>query len=223
MHTGIDYGGSFNVLAAADGIVHAVGANMNTRSGFGHWVRIDHGNRFYTFYAHGAHASRLKKGDRVKAGDLIFRSGSTGSSTNVHLHFEVRQGSFLQSSHKDPMIFLTGSRPDVATGGNPYKVSVAVNGRENRETWRAWQTALKARWGYRGIIDGIPGKMSWSAIQRSVSKHYKGPVDGVPGPMTYRGVQLRLQELGFYAGAIDGKWGKLTWSAIQRSLNEGKY
>jgi len=224
MHRGIDYGGTFDVLAAQDGIVHLVSYNPNKRTGGGHVVIIKHATNLFTVYYHGAHATKLKVRDRVVAGQFIYRSGSTGASTGPHLHFEVRTGaSGRWGTDVDPNIYLTGSKPDTPTGPNGYKVSVTVNGRENRETWAAWQTALKARWDYRGVIDGKPAQMTWSAIQRSCGKHYTGRVDGIPGPMTRRAVQNRLKDLGFYNGRIDGSWGRLTWSAIQRSLNAGKY
>jgi murein DD-endopeptidase MepM/ murein hydrolase activator NlpD len=224
MHRGIDYGGTFDVLAAGDGIVHKISYNGNKRSGGGHVVILKHGTRLFTVYYHGAHRTRLNVGDRVKAGDVIYRSGATGAATGPHLHFEVRVGVNGQwGTDTDPNIYLTGSKPDVNTGSNAYKVSVTVNGRENAETWRAWQTALKARWDFRGIIDGKPAQMTWSAIQRSCGKHYTGRIDGIPGPLTRRAVQLRLQEMKYYSGQIDGAWGRITWSAIQRSLNEGKY
>lgn len=224
MHRGIDYGGTFNVLAAGDGVVHKVSYNGNPRTGGGHVVIIKHGTRFFTVYYHGAHRTHLNKGDRVKAGDFIYRSGATGGATGPHLHFEVRTGVNGQwGTDVDPNIYLTGSKPDVPTGPNGYKVTVTVDGRPGRQTWRAWQTALKARWEYRGMIDGIAGPLTWTAVQKSAGKHYKGRIDGIPGPLTRRGVQLRLQEMGYYKGRIDGIWGRLTWSAIQRSLNEGKY
>jgi hypothetical protein len=216
MHTGIDYGGVFNVLAAGDGIVQAVGANLDPARGFGHWVRINHGNRLYTFYAHGATASNLKKGQRVKTGDRIFRSGTSGAATGPHLHFEVRDGSPLQASHKDPNPYF--NKPE--TPSNPLRVT----GKENKATWLEWQRQLKERWGYRGIVDGIPGRLTIMAIQRSIQPHgYTGPVAGNLGPNTRRGVQQKLANQGYYTGRIDGVWGPLTWSAIQRCLNEGKY
>ena len=216
MHRGIDYGGVFNVLAAGDGVVQAIGANMNPTSGFGHWVRIDHGSRFYTVYAHGAQATHLKKGQRVRAGDLIFRSGTTGAATGPHLHFEVRKGSPLWGFDVDPAPYLQEG------GVTPPPLN--VTGREDRATWRAWQEVLKADWGYEGRIDGIPGPMTNRAIQRSVRPHgYNGPISGNLGPFSRRGVQQRLADKGYYRGRIDGIWGRLTWSALQRALNEGGY
>jgi murein DD-endopeptidase MepM/ murein hydrolase activator NlpD len=221
MHRGIDYGGTFDVLSAGDGIVTRVSYNGNKRTGGGHVVIIKHANDLFTAYYHGAHATSLKVGERVQAGQFIYKSGSTGASTGPHLHFETRY-SAQWGTTKDPQIFLTGTQPETPTGDNPYKVSLAVNGRENRATWKAWQTALKARWGYTGILDGIPGRLTWSAVQRSVVEHgYKGPIDGIPGPMTRRAVQTKLKKLGLYTMAIDGVWGRGTWSAIQRGLNGG--
>jgi murein DD-endopeptidase MepM/ murein hydrolase activator NlpD len=217
MHHGIDYGGSFDVLAAGDGIVDHVGYS---RTGGGHVVIIKHANDLYTVYYHGAHATRLKKGERVKAGQFLYRSGNTGSSNGVHLHFETRL-SRRWGHTRDPQIYLTGSVPHVSTGPLAYKVTVPVDGRESKVTWKGWQTALKARWNFTGVLDGVPRRMTWTAVQLFAGKHYTGKVDGLPGPATRRAVQSKLKELGLYAGAIDGVWGRGTWSSIQRGLNAG--
>lgn len=213
MHHGIDYGGTFDVLAAGDGIVDHIGWN---RTGGGHVVIIKHANDLYTVYYHGAHRTPLRKGQRVRAGEFVYRSGSTGASTGPHLHFETRYARRWGAT-RDPQIYLTGSQPDEPTGDNGYKVSVTVNGRESRQSWKAWQTALKARWGYEGILDGIPGPMTYRAVQRFAGV----TVDGIIGPITRRGVQTKLKELGLYTMRIDGIWGRGTWSSIQRGLNTG--
>jgi murein DD-endopeptidase MepM/ murein hydrolase activator NlpD len=53
------------VTAAGDGVVGHVGFS---RTGGGHVVGIDHG-AVWTFYYHGAHATKLRKGQRVEAGE----------------------------------------------------------------------------------------------------------------------------------------------------------
>lgn len=213
MHNGIDYGGIFEVKAAQDGIVIRKGANMNTTNGFGHSLTIDHGSGVRTLYAHGAQASRFKVGDRIKKGATIFVSGATGAATGPHLHFEVH----LNGKPVDP-------EPYFSSNGIDPVVPLPVTGRLDRETWRRWQAVLKKSWKYEGIIDGIPGKMSWSAVQRSVVQHgYNGPIDGVPGRNTYMALQRRLQSKGYYAGKIDGIFGKVSISGLQVALNEGKY
>jgi hypothetical protein len=212
----VDYGGSFPVLSAGDGVVAAIGANMS-RTGFGHWVRINHGSGIFTFYAHGAHATRLRRGQRVRAGDLIFRAGSTGAATGDHLHFEVRKGrNGVMRTDVDPMPYLTQQ-------GVPAK-PLRVTGREDKATWREWQNQLKERWGYTGLVDGVPGRMTHMAIQRSVRAHgYTGPIGGNMGPQTRRGVQQKLKDLGYYDGPIDAIWGRFTWSGLQRCLNDGRW
>jgi hypothetical protein len=105
----------------------------------------------------------------------------------------------------------------------PSPVGIPVNGKLDRVTWRAWQHVLKAKYGYRGVIDGIPGSLTWAAVQRSASEFYKGPVDGIPGPFTRRAVQQKLAKTGHYKGRIDGDWGPLTVGAIQRSINDRSY
>lgn len=216
MHHGIDFGGSFNVLSAGDGIVDHIG--WSPRGG-GHVVIIKHASNLYTVYYHGAHKAPYKKGDRVKAGDFIYRAGTTGASTGNHLHFEART-SRLWGRTVDPLPLIEGSAPVPVA-----PTLLNVNGQMDRNTWKAWQVVLKDDWGYRGIIDGRPGKMTWSAIQRSGVKYgySKSAIDGIPGPNTRRAVQKRLQASGFYKGAIDGTWGRGTISGLQRALNANKY
>ena len=89
MHTGVDIAGAGcngkNVVAAADGKVITAG----WISGYGYTVMIDHGGGIVTLYAH-SQKLLVKKGDTVKAGDVIMLVGSTGYATGPHVHFEVR-------------------------------------------------------------------------------------------------------------------------------------
>ena len=56
----------------------------------GNYVKIDHGNSEYSFYAHLQPGSvRVHVGDKVKAGDVIGKLGSSGNSTEPHLHFHL--------------------------------------------------------------------------------------------------------------------------------------
>jgi murein DD-endopeptidase MepM/ murein hydrolase activator NlpD len=56
----------------------------------GNYVLIDHGQSEYSFYAHLQPGSaRVRVGDQVKAGDVIGKLGSSGNSTEPHLHFHV--------------------------------------------------------------------------------------------------------------------------------------
>ena len=185
------------MTSAGDGVVRHIGFS---RTGGGHVVGIDHG-AVWTFYYHGAQATRLRRGQRVEAGDFIYTSGSTGASTGAHLHFEVRK-SRRWGDTLDPELYLSERAP---------VASNRVSGRLDKATWKQWQTALKD-YGYRGRIDGIPGRMTYRAIQRWAGV----TADGVLGSGTRKAVQGKI------GVRQDGKWGKLTISALQRKLNEGK-
>lgn len=86
-HQGVDYTipeGS-RVFATADGTVKEV----STRSTSGKSVVIDHGNGFETSYSHLGKIN-VRRGERVKRGDIIALSGNSGLSLAPHLHYEVR-------------------------------------------------------------------------------------------------------------------------------------
>ena len=55
----------------------------------GNYVMIDHGKNEYSLYAHLQPGVRVHVGDQVKAGDVIGKLGSSGNSTEPHLHFQI--------------------------------------------------------------------------------------------------------------------------------------
>ncbi len=87
-HAGIDLGAPAGspVYAADDGVVVFAGW---TGTGYGNTVVIDHGNGFWTLYAHLSQVS-APCGSPVKQGQRIAMSGNSGNSSGAHLHFEVR-------------------------------------------------------------------------------------------------------------------------------------
>lgn len=80
------------ILAADSGTV--VGAGWLDNYGYGNRVIVDHGNGYVTLYAHMS-VVQVRPGQRVNRGDVLGQMGSTGRSTGVHLHFEIRQGGVL--------------------------------------------------------------------------------------------------------------------------------
>ncbi len=88
MHRGVDFGAPTGSLirAAGDGTVVAKGR----KGAYGHYIRIRHKAGYQTAYAHlSRYARGLKKGKKVKQGEVIGYVGSTGRSTGPHLHYEV--------------------------------------------------------------------------------------------------------------------------------------
>jgi murein DD-endopeptidase MepM/ murein hydrolase activator NlpD len=87
-HTGVDISvpSGTPVKATADGVISYAGWN----AGSGNLVVVEHGAGYSTFYAHSS-SIPVKVGQRIKRGDVISYSGSTGNSTGPHVHYEVWQ------------------------------------------------------------------------------------------------------------------------------------
>ncbi|WP_236842798.1 peptidoglycan DD-metalloendopeptidase family protein [Campylobacter lanienae] len=84
-HLGVDYAAprGTKIYAAGDGVVSFVG----NKGGYGKTVTIQHSGGYMTLYAHvNGYANGIKKGKKVKKGQLIAYVGSTGLSTGPHLH-----------------------------------------------------------------------------------------------------------------------------------------
>ncbi len=88
-HTGVDIDAPYGapVRATADGVVSHAGRFGD----YGKAVVIEHGHGYSTLYGHLSQVL-VKEGQKVKAGDIIGRVGSTGRSTGAHLHYEVLFG-----------------------------------------------------------------------------------------------------------------------------------
>lgn len=86
-HEGIDFNCSIgtNVRSTGDGVVHEI--NYSNR-GYGNEIIIDHGFGYKTRYAH-LSKILVKKGQKVKRGEIIGKVGNTGKSVGPHLHYEV--------------------------------------------------------------------------------------------------------------------------------------
>jgi murein DD-endopeptidase MepM/ murein hydrolase activator NlpD len=89
------------IKAAEDGVVAYAG---NELKGYGNLVLVRHPNGYVTAYAH-AKELMVKRGDQIKRGEVIAKSGQSGNVDAPQLHFEVRKG----SAPVDPMPFLNGA------------------------------------------------------------------------------------------------------------------
>lgn len=87
-HKGVDFAAPRGtpIKAAGDGVVE----RADRYGSFGNYIRIRHANGYKTAYAHlKGFRSGVRKGKRVRQGDIIGYVGSTGRSTGPHLHYEV--------------------------------------------------------------------------------------------------------------------------------------
>ena len=86
-HSGLDMSApaGSKIYSTADGVVSSAGRN----GGYGNAIDIDHGFGITTRYGHLSQIL-VKEGQQVKKGEVIGIEGSTGRSTGLHLHYEVR-------------------------------------------------------------------------------------------------------------------------------------
>ena len=99
MHTGTDFAAPQGtpIMASGDGKVIKAG----WCGGGGNCVKIKHNSTYQTVYAHmSKFGSGIKKGVRVKQGQIIGYVGSTGLSTGPHLHYEVIENGRKINSQK---------------------------------------------------------------------------------------------------------------------------
>jgi len=106
MHYGQDFSVPYgtDVYATGDGMIIESGWNSG---GFGNYIVIDHGYGLRSTYGHLSEIN-VSKGMNVKRGDLIGLSGSTGTSSGPHLHYQIDQ--FGQD--KNPINFFNN---DIST------------------------------------------------------------------------------------------------------------
>ncbi len=112
-HRGVDYAAPMNtpIKAAGDGRIQFSG----WQNGFGNVVYIQHPNNIVTVYAHANKLAGLKKGQKVRQGQVIAYVGKTGWATGPHLHYEFR----VNGEHRNPM---TVKLPDAAPIGKSEMV-----------------------------------------------------------------------------------------------------
>ena len=121
-HGGLDIGvncGS-NIIAAKSGTVVNTSDGCPTYGsygsscggGYGNYIILEHSDGNYTLYGHlSQNGVKVKQGDTVDQGQVIAASGSSGSSTGCHLHFEVRKGANTGDARDDPLNYVDPKNP----------------------------------------------------------------------------------------------------------------
>jgi murein DD-endopeptidase MepM/ murein hydrolase activator NlpD len=102
MHKGMDFSAPTGtpIYAPSDGKVIRVDSRS---AGYGKHIRIDHGFGYVTLYGH-LNEYNVRRGQRVKRGDVIGFVGNTGRSVAPHLHYEIRK----DGKHLNPINFYYG-------------------------------------------------------------------------------------------------------------------
>lgn len=98
LHTGIDFTASTGtpIYATGDGTVKESGYD---NGGYGNHVIINHGYGYNTLYGHMKRV-KVRRGAKVKRGEVIGWVGSSGKSTGPHLHYEViKKGEKIDPVH----------------------------------------------------------------------------------------------------------------------------
>lgn len=119
VHSGIDFGWNSKypnadgqqIVAAEDGtVVSAVDGYGCTYpkkpKTYGNYVIISHADGNYTVYGHLAKGLSVKRGQKVKKGDVVGRMGNSGYSKGQHLHFEFRKGANKHSNAINSLPYL---------------------------------------------------------------------------------------------------------------------
>src|SRR5438874_4859691 len=185
-HDGFDYA-LFNqpVLAAADGVVTYADWQRSGcwTCGYGQEVLIDHGNGFITRYGH---LSRIGvgAGQRVRRGQVLGISGTTGSSSGEHLHFGVYRAAGMvpvdpygwTGSARDPWDHDAG---DLWLGGSPRLPQVAI---PNVSVGVAYDAgAIRVPWSSPGggafevrVVENEQPSRTWLAGQGTGSALFQG-------------------------------------------------
>ena len=109
-HTGADYGGGTNgmtIFPIGSGTVHCVSC---MGSSFGNHVVINHGNGYYSLYAHMRSTPKVSKGQKVNIATKLGYVGSTGNVTGPHLHLELWKGIPWSGKDVNPAEYIDSSK-----------------------------------------------------------------------------------------------------------------
>lgn len=119
MHQGIDFGAPIGtpIFAAGNGTIEEIGE----KNGYGNYIKLRHNSSYETAYAHiSRFASGMKRGTKVKQGQVIAYVGETGRATGPHLHFEI----IVDGQHVNPSTVKTVASDKL--NGNELKAFKAM-------------------------------------------------------------------------------------------------
>lgn len=177
------------VTAVADGTVIKAGSNG---SAYGNSVLVDMGNGYYYQFNHLSDWG-VKAGDTVKAGDIICKSGNTGSNnTGAHLEIEVYQGSPDYGNQIDPVAYFGWGDAEPGTvihstdSGN-YQSQGSGSGNGSGGSGSSSGSTSQG-WGYGS--SGIPYAYDGSLYRSSNYRNSRTSLAGNGGRYSFEGRSL---------------------------------
>lgn len=183
-HNGTDYRASIgtSVKAANSGVVRH---RSNSRAGTNIEITGDDG--YTTGYSH--LSKRIaKNGQRVKAGQVIAKSGATGNVTGPHLHFYVMKG----GTFYNPTTWLKGGskpKPKPSKGRTTAdyltKAQIRKMQQSLRNNFPAYKNFVSVKKGQLITVDGIDGPQTRAWV-KEFQKRTGLTVDGIVGPKTIK-------------------------------------
>lgn len=169
-HNGVDYTSSPDNTIVASAAGRVVIARTSTPDGYGRMVAIEHnldGNIFTSVYAHLQTVS-VKVGQVVKQGQRIGVKGDTGLSAGVHLHFEIRIGTYGLKRYVDPLPYIFDKEAQlVQTYLNKVGYIVRADGYYGNQTITAVADFQKK---YGLTADGVAGRTTFARLKEEAEK-----------------------------------------------------
>lgn len=244
-HNGTDIGGLVKdpiyIEAFADGKVLKARKSDAAGGGFGWYVVLQHkidGQYYTSLYAHMVPNSlQVKVGQKIKAGDVLGKMGTSGMSTGRHLHWEIWKGkthgwSADGKGFVEPVSFTKALMAaedakgfaDVAADPSEKAepapvhepVKKAVPAKPKTVTAKPVAKPTTTKLAETGKLD----KATWKAWQTALKKYgYTGAIDGIPGKMTWSAIQRSVKSTS-YTGPINGVPDKNTYKALQAKLKK---
>lgn len=180
LHNGIDLAPEIkkgeSIKAVASGKVTI--AKYSSTAGY--YVKIDHGNGWESVYMHMQKGLKVKAGQKVAAGKVLGKMGSTGSSTGQHLHY----GMIYKGVYKNPVSYLKLIGTEVWSKKEKIKAVQTLIGVKSDGVWgKNTQTAyakyikksanvkklqkLLNKWESPDLkVDGVAGSKTKAAINK---------------------------------------------------------
>lgn len=238
-HNGTDIAGlnrdPVYIEAFADGRVIKARKSNAAGGGFGWYVVLRHmidGQYYTSLYAHMVPNSfQVKVGQKVKAGDVLGKMGTSGMSTGRHLHWEIWKGkthgwSADGKGFVEPVAFTKAlieaqkqkNFADVAADPDEKPAPAPVHEPVKKVTRTKVSKPVAKKPAVSPKQTGKLDKQTWLVWQKALKSHgYTGKVDGLPGKLSWSAVQRSVVSHG-YSGPIDGLPGKNTYMSLQRKL-----